>query len=166
LAFEHEVYIGVGSNMGAKADNCRQAIAALAATEGCLLDDESPLYETEPVGLEDQDWFVNGVARIKTDLDPHTLLTGLRAIEWALGRRPEGKKFGPRVLDLDILFFDRMILQTAEVEIPHPRLHERRFVLQPLCDLAGNLVHPVLGKKVRFLLANLKDDKKVVRLVV
>ena len=152
--------------MGAKADNCRQAIAALAISEGCLLDGASPLYETEPVGLEDQDWFVNGVVRIRTDLDPQTLLTRMRAIETALGRRPGGKKFGPRVLDLDILFFDNIILRTAQVVIPHPRLHERRFVLQPLCDLAGELVHPVLGNTVRFLLVNLKDDKKVARLAV
>lgn len=152
--------------MGIKADNCRQGIAAIAASKSCQLDGVSPLYETEPVGVEDQAWFVNGVARIKTDLDPPSLLERLRAIETSLGRRPGGKKFGPRVLDLDILFFDDLILRTGQVEIPHPRLHERRFVLQPLCDLAAELVHPVLGKTVRFLLANLNDGKKVIGLAL
>lgn len=163
LVFEHEAYIGVGSNLGEKAENCRQGVAAIAALKDCVLDGVSPLYETEPVGVEDQAWFINGVARVKTDLDPAALLEGLRAIEISLGRRPDGKKFGPRVLDLDILFFDDMVLRTARVEIPHPRLHERRFVLQPLCDLAAELVHPVSGKTVRFLLDNLKDEKIVVR---
>lgn len=156
----------MGSNLGEKVDNCRQGIAAIAVLKGCLLDGVSPLYETEPVGVQDQAFFVNGVALVKTDLEPLGLLERLRAIETSLGRKPGGKKFGPRVLDLDILFFDNVILRTDRIEIPHPRLHERRFVLEPLCDLAAELVHPVLGKTVRFLLADLKDGKKVVRLAL
>jgi 2-amino-4-hydroxy-6-hydroxymethyldihydropteridine diphosphokinase len=152
--------------MGAKAENCRQGIAAMAGLPRCRLDATSPFYETEPVGMEDQAWFVNGVARVKTNLDPPNLLERLRAIETSLGRRPGGEKGGPRVLDLDILFFDDVVLRTAHVAIPHPKLHERRFVLQPLCDLAPELVHPVLGKTVRFLLANLRDGKRVVRLAL
>jgi 2-amino-4-hydroxy-6-hydroxymethyldihydropteridine diphosphokinase len=166
LAFKHQAYIGVGSNLGEKVDNCRQAIAAIAVLKGCLLDGVSPLYETEPVGVQDQSFFVNAVALVKTDLEPVELLERLRAIETSLGRKPGGKKFGPRVLDLDILFFDNVILRSDRIEIPHPRLHERRFVLEPLCDLAAELVHPVLGKTVRFLLADLKDGKKVVRLAL
>jgi 2-amino-4-hydroxy-6-hydroxymethyldihydropteridine diphosphokinase len=164
LAFEHEAYIGVGSNLGAKVDNCRRAVAVLATGEGCLLDGQSPFYETEPVGLEDQDWFVNGVVRIRTDASPQMLHEQLQAFETALGRRPGGMKYGPRVLDLDILLFDDLILCTDELEIPHPRLHERRFVLRPLCDLASEVVHPVLGQTIQYLLSNLKDGKKVVPL--
>lgn len=152
--------------MGAKAENCCQAISALSAVKGCLLHGQSLFYKTEPVGLEDQDWFVNGAIRIRTALDPQALLAVLRSIEIGLGRSPGGARFGPRVLDLDILFFDNLVLRGPQLEIPHPRLHERRFVLKPLCDLAPEFVHPVLGKTVRFLLSHLDDDKKVIALAL
>lgn len=164
MAFDHEAYIGVGSNLGERESNCHRAIAALAANVGSLLDGQSPFYETEPIGFADQDWFVNGVVRIKTNVGPQVLHEQLQALETALGRRPGGKKYGPRVLDLDILFFDDVVLRTDRLEIPHPRLHERRFVLRPLCDLAPDLVHPVLGQTIQYLLAHLKDSKKVVPL--
>jgi 2-amino-4-hydroxy-6-hydroxymethyldihydropteridine diphosphokinase len=150
--------------VGERAANCHRAITALAACEGCVLDGRSPLYETEPVGLEDQPWFVNAVVRIRTGLRPEALLTRLKALERALGRRPGGPRSGPRVLDLDILFYDDMTLETPDLQIPHPRLHERRFVLQPLCALAPDLVHPVLGKSARSLLQALGDGKKVIPL--
>lgn len=161
---EHSVYIGVGSNVGERAANCRRAIAALAACEDCVLDGQSPLYETEPVDLEDQPWFVNAVVRIRTVSGPEVLFGKLKALERALGRKPGGPKSGPRVLDLDILFYDDMALETPELQIPHPRLHERRFVLQPLCALAPDLVHPVLGKSAHSLLEELVDGKKVIPL--
>ena len=165
LDYKHQAYIGMGSNMGNRAEHCRKALAALAACQGCLVEAASPLYETEPVDFEDQDWFVNGVACLRTGLEPQALLEQLRAIERAMGRSPEGRKFGPRVLDLDILFFNDWILHTTDLEFPHPRLHQRRFVLKPLCDIAPELVHPVLGQTVRSLLSSLKDgEKKVVLL--
>jgi len=157
----HIAYIGVGSNIGKKVDTCRKAIAAVSACENCTLDVQSFFYETEPVGLEDQDWFVNGVIRIRTGLEPKALHKQLQAIEQRLGRRHGGPRFGPRVLDLDILFFDDLIVQTAKLKIPHPRLHERRFVLRPLCDIAPELMHPKVGQTVHWLLSNLKDAKKV-----
>jgi 2-amino-4-hydroxy-6-hydroxymethyldihydropteridine diphosphokinase len=151
--------------MGNRAEHCRKALAALAACQGCVVEAESPLYETEPVDFEDQGWFVNGVACLRTGLEPQALLEQLRAIERAMGRSPEGRKFGPRILDLDILFFNDWILHTTDLEFPHPRLHQRRFVLKPLCDIAPELVHPVLGQTVRSLLSSLKDgEKKVVLL--
>ena len=149
----------MGSNVGHKADNCRKGISAIGACEDCVLEAQSPLYETQPVELEAQDWFVNGVASVRTCLEPEPLLVRLQAIELAMGRRPEGPRFGPRILDLDILFFDDRIIRTSKLQLPHPRLHQRRFVLRPLCDIAPELVHPVLGRMVRSLLSNLKDDE-------
>lgn len=165
LDYKHQAYIGMGSNIGDRAEHCRKAIAALAACKGCLVEAESPLYETEPVDFEEQDWFINGVARVRTCLEPEALLQQLRAIERAMGRRPEGRRFGPRVLDLDILFFNDWILHTTDLEFPHPRLHQRRFMLKPLCDIAPELVHPVLGKTMRSLLSSLKDGEKRVILL-
>jgi len=150
--------------MGPRAENCRQAIAALEALDQCRLAACSPLYETEPVGLKDQAWFVNGVVRLDTDLAPEGLLGRLRAIERAMGRVRGGPKFGPRVLDLDILFFDDLMVSKDGLQIPHPRLHERRFVLQPLYDLAPDLKHPVLERTVQSLLNALQDGQRVVEL--
>ncbi len=127
-----------------------------------MVEAQSPLYETEPVYLESQDWFVNGVIRIRTDLEPDVLFTRLKAIEQAMGRRPGGARFGPRVLDLDILFYNDRILRVGLLQIPHPALHERRFVLKPLCDIASGLVHPVLGRTIQSLLSALEDGGKKV----
>ena len=162
LPYTHTAYIGVGSNIGDKAENCRRAIAAIDRCEGCTVEAKSPLYETEPVHLECQDWFVNGVARIRTDLKPETLLVRLKAVEHGMGRRPGGDKFGPRTLDLDILFYDDRILRTRWLQIPHSRLHQRRFVLKPLCNIAPELVHPVFGQTVQSLLSDLRDGGKKV----
>lgn len=165
MLYNHEAYIGVGSNLGQRADNCRKAMGALAACKGCVLEAESPFYETEPVDFEDQSWFINGVARLRTCLEPEALLQQLHAIERAMGRRREGRKSGPRILDLDILFFNDWIVHTTDLQFPHPRLHKRRFVLQPLCDIAPELVHPVLGETIRSLLASLEDGEKRVILL-
>lgn len=153
----------MGSNIGDKADNCQKGIVAINKCEGCSVEAQSPLYETEPVYL-DQDWFVNGVARLCTDLEPETLYLRLKAIEHAMGRRPGEVRFGPRILDLDILFYDELVLREEMLEIPHPRLHERRFVLKPLCDIAPEFVHPVIGQTVQYLLYDLKDGGKKVML--
>ncbi|MBN1843570.1 MAG: 2-amino-4-hydroxy-6-hydroxymethyldihydropteridine diphosphokinase [Deltaproteobacteria bacterium] len=158
----HAVYIGVGSNVGKREENCRKAISSVAACGGCLLDCQSRLYETEPVGLNEQAWFINGVVRIRTNLQPKALLIQLQDIEQAMGRRPGGPRFGPRVLDLDILFFDDQIVQTTQLQIPHPRLHKRRFVLKPLCDISPELVHPALGQTMQSLLSNLENGGKKV----
>jgi len=160
LDYKHQAFIGVGSNLGDRAENCRNAIEAVSSCVGCVLEAESPLYETEPLYLEDQNWFMNCVALIRTDLSPEALLGRLQAIERNAGRRLEAPKFGPRVLDLDILFFDNLVLRAGGFQVPHPRLHERRFVLKSLCDIAPDFVHPVLGETMSSLLANLKDGGK------
>ncbi len=163
MGYNSTVYIGVGSNVGDKAENCRKGVAAIDGTEGCAVEAESPLYETEPVYLESQDWFLNGVIRIRTDLEPEALFTRLKEIEHSMGRRPGGPRFGPRVLDLDILFYEDRVLNEGMLKIPHPALQERRFVLEPLCDIAPGLVHPVLGQTIESLLSDLEDGGKEVR---
>jgi len=161
----HRAYIGVGSNLGNRVENCRRAIEAVVASEDCVLLAQSPFYETEPVYLEDQGWFVNAAALIRTSLEPEALLARLQAIEQKMGPRGESPRFGPRVVDLDILFFDDLVLQGRDLKVPHPRLHERRFVLRPLSDIAARFVHPLLGETVGSLLASLKDGQKRVLLL-
>ena len=162
LDYKHQAFIGLGSNVGNRADNCRNAIEALSACEGCRLEAQSALYETEPVYLEDQNWFINCAALLRTCLEPEAVLAQLQAIEQGVGRSLDGPKYGPRVLDLDILFFDDLVLEVGQLQVPHPRLHERRFVLKPLCDIAPEHVHPVLGRTVRSLLSGLDDGEKKV----
>jgi 2-amino-4-hydroxy-6-hydroxymethyldihydropteridine diphosphokinase len=159
---KHTVYIGVGSNLGDRAGNCIRGIEAIDRLKECRVEKRSPLYETEPVGYEEQGWFVNGVVKIRTDLEPVILLERLRSIERELGRKPTGIPFGPRVLDFDILLFEDIIIKTEKLTVPHPELHKRRFVLKPLADIAPDIVHPVLKERIITLLENLKDDGKSV----
>jgi 2-amino-4-hydroxy-6-hydroxymethyldihydropteridine diphosphokinase len=112
----------------------------------------SPVYETKPWGYTDQPAFLNQAVAGEANLSPVDLLTHLKKIETTLGRKPTFR-YGPRQIDIDILFYDDLILQTPALILPHPRLHERAFVLAPLADIAPNLVHPGLGKSVRELLA-------------
>ena len=117
----------------------------------------SRFYETEPVDYQDQDWFVNVAVQIETALTPGDLLVALKNIEKKMGRKNTSVRFGPRTLDLDIILYDDLVLQTAALTIPHPRMHERRFVLIPVCDIAPDAVHPINGKTVRQMLAALRD---------
>jgi len=107
------------------------------------------------MNFKDQEWFVNAVVQISTPLDPFGLLDILKAIQRKAGRIKDTVRFGPRILDLDIIFFDDQIIETDQLKIPHPRMHERRFVLQPLCDISPGMVHPVMKKPVSKLLAML-----------
>ena len=152
----HTAYIGVGSNMGDKLANCREGVRTLtASTPDTRLSEISPYYKTEPMDFKEQDWFVNAVVKIETSLDPFGLLEMLKTIQKKAGRVKDIIRFGPRILDLDILFYDDRIIETAQLTIPHPRLHQRRFVLQPLCDISPGMVHPVMKKPIRTLLAML-----------
>ena len=112
----------------------------------------------------DQDWFVNGMVKIETTLSPRHLMTGLKEIEHAMGQFEKSVRFGPRRIDLDIIFYGDRVLNDAVVTLPHPRMHKRRFVLQPLCDIAPKVVHPVLNRSVCMLLAALDDgpDQRVI----
>lgn len=115
---------------------------------------KSPVYETLPWGVTDQPAFLNMVLRGKTQLAPLELLRFLKDLETRLGRRP-AVRYGPRKIDIDILFYDEVVLHTSELTIPHSNLHERAFVLVPMADLAAELVHPVIGRTIRQLLAEL-----------
>lgn len=153
----HTAYVGVGSNLGEKAANSLNGIAALAADGRCRVLKQSKLYQTEPVDYLDQDWFVNAAVKIETDLDPFQLLAALQGIQKKAGRVQDTVRFGPRILDMDIIFFDDAVIDHPDLVLPHPRMHLRRFVLKPLCDLDPMLRHPLLNRTVRDLLDHLED---------
>lgn len=153
----HTAYLSVGSNMGDKLANCVNGLAALTDTGYCRLLAVSRFYQTSPVDYTAQDWFVNAVVKVATRYSPANLLDALLTIQRRCGRIADAIRFGPRVLDMDILFYDDRVIRTAALEIPHPRLHKRVFVLQPICDIDPSIVHPVLGRSVAALLASLDD---------
>ena len=157
-----KVYIGIGSNLGDKRNNCLRAIALLKRIPDCESIEHSGLYMTEPVGVEDQDWYVNGVASLTTALSAQALLRALLSIESRMGRIRR-KKWDSRIIDLDILIFDREVIQEEHLRIPHPLMHARKFVLEPLSELAPELIHPILGVSISELLRKLPEDGQVVR---
>lgn len=150
-----QVLIGFGGNMGHSLQICRDAVQRLAADPELRVLTVSSFYRTEPVPVSDQAWFINGVVLARTALGPKGLLTLLQQIEEGFGRTRE-IRWGPRTLDLDILLFGNLVLALPELQIPHPRLHERRFVLEPACEVAPDWVHPTLGHSMRELLRRLE----------
>ncbi|HPL64270.1 MAG TPA: 2-amino-4-hydroxy-6-hydroxymethyldihydropteridine diphosphokinase [Syntrophales bacterium] len=163
-SFRNEIaFVGVGSNMGEPACNCRDAVDFVSRLPCTRILKNSSLYQTEPAGERDQPWFINGVVEIRTGLGPENLLDQLLDIESRMGRVRD-RRWGPRVIDLDILAYGRDIVRTERLVIPHPELHNRRFVLVPLLEIAPFWVHPVYGISVRGLLDRLEDDLKVFRL--
>lgn len=157
------VYISVGSNLGNKLENCRNGVEALLLSRSSRLLAQSRIYRTEPVDFRDQDWFVNYVIKIDTSLKPGALLRLLQKIQQDAGRIQDTVRFGPRKLDLDILLYDDLIINSPDLEIPHPRMHKRRFVLRPFCDIDSGVVHPVLKENMQSLLSKLKEkNQKVV----
>ena len=157
-------YISIGSNIGDKAGYCLSALERMDQIPGCRLKARSSLYRTEPVGVEGQDWYVNGVAELELELTARALLDRLLAIEKAMGRERR-KKWDSRTLDLDILLFGSEAIREKDLTVPHPLMHERRFVLMPLAELAPDFVHPVLGKTVTELLADVPGDRQQVTLL-
>jgi 2-amino-4-hydroxy-6-hydroxymethyldihydropteridine diphosphokinase len=147
------VYLGLGSNLGDRAATLAAAIQKLDSPEFRFMR-ASGLYETEPMGLKEQPWFLNQVAEFQTTLFPRQLLQRTKKIENELGRR-RGIRNGPRTLDIDILLYGSAIVRSEELEIPHPRFRERRFVLAPLAELNPDLRDPVSGQQVKALLASL-----------
>ncbi len=137
-------FIGMGSNLGKREATLRRALALLDEREDVRVVDVSSLRETDPVGYLDQPRFLNGAARLETDLTPRELLDVLLEVERALGRVREGPRFGPRAIDLDLLLYGDATIDEPGLTLPHPRLHERRFVLEPLHELDPELV--VLGR--------------------
>ena len=156
----HIAYIGIGSNLGDKEYQCERAISEILRTDQNKLLAKSSLFKTKPIGYTSQDWFINGVIKIETDLEPLELLQVLKNIESRLGRK-ESFRWGPRAIDLDILFFDEEKIEMEDLQIPHPRLQERQFVLIPLAEINRNLIHPVLKKSIGELLEHFAEDQGV-----
>lgn len=144
------ISLALGTNLGDRFANLLAAFAALPPAVHVLV--QSPVYETPPWGLASQPAFLNMVLKGETHLVPLALLAHLKRLETKLGRQP-AVRWGPRLIDMDILFYGELVLDIPELILPHPQLHERAFVLVPLADLEPGLVHPVLGKSVRQLLA-------------
>lgn len=155
-------YIGFGANVGDRQATIFRALAALKTTPQMCLRKVSSLYETEAVGYIEQDDFLNGVVEIVTFLTPFVLLQNVQRIEQSLGRKRDFR-WGPRTIDLDILLFDDLVIESKELIIPHQELHNRRFVLQPLAEIAADLRVPRFEKKVTDLLAE-TSDKSAIRL--
>jgi 2-amino-4-hydroxy-6-hydroxymethyldihydropteridine diphosphokinase len=160
LNLSHTAYISVGSNLGNKLENCRSGVAGLANSADIRLIKQSPVYRTEPVDYLEQDWFVNYVVKIETELDPFALLEEIEAVENDAGRVRDTIRYGPRILDLDIILYDDIVLDDAKLTIPHPRMHKRRFVLKPICDIDPDIVHPVLQRTMISLLENLAEKEQ------
>jgi 2-amino-4-hydroxy-6-hydroxymethyldihydropteridine diphosphokinase len=155
------VYLSLGANQGDRLANLRLALARLQTL--ARLEEVSSLYETQPQGMHDQPLFLNAVCRVSTGLEPQALLRFLKNVEREIGRQPGGQRWGPRPIDLDILLYDDRVVDTPELTVPHPRLAERAFVLVPMCELAPELRHPLLGEPMKDLLASLgeKEVRKV-----
>jgi 2-amino-4-hydroxy-6-hydroxymethyldihydropteridine diphosphokinase len=149
-------WIGLGSNLGDREGYLRRALAALDSDPATEVADISTFVETEPVGFLDQPRFLNAAARVETELGPHELLERLLAVELQLGRTRDGPRFGPRTIDLDLLLFGDEVVDEPGLRVPHPRLHERRFVLEPLAELDPGLVVPGHGP-IQTLLAQLES---------
>ena len=153
-----EVFLGLGSNLGEKASNIRRAVALLQPH--CESIELSHLYKTAPVGYLDQDWFLNAVARVQTQLTPGELLQVIQQIEKEL-KRQRTIPNGPRTIDIDILFYDEMIVTSPHLTIPHKGITARRFVLEPMAEIADDFVHPELQKTIKTLLQDCTDHSKV-----
>ncbi|MGD9009341.1 MAG: 2-amino-4-hydroxy-6-hydroxymethyldihydropteridine diphosphokinase [Desulfobacteraceae bacterium] len=156
------VYISIGSNIGDLLNNCCQAIEALRSDPDIHVIGRSPFYRTAPVDFREQDWFLNAALKLQTSVPPIQLLNQIQAVQRMLGRKADTVRFGPRIIDLDIIFYGDQILETAELTLPHPRMHKRRFVLQPICDIDPTIVHPLLRVSVQDLLNQLvTDDQEI-----
>ncbi len=150
------VFIGIGSNLGDRRANCRAAVRMLEE-RGIRVVKTSALIETEPWGVKEQPPFINMALEAETELDPQMLLGALKDIERALGRQ-ETLRWGPRTVDLDILFYDDLVMNGETLRIPHPLLHARDFVLIPLAGIAPDKVHPILKKTIAELRRELEHD--------
>jgi 2-amino-4-hydroxy-6-hydroxymethyldihydropteridine diphosphokinase len=163
----HRAFIGLGTNLGDRAANYRQAIQRIGQLPETRIVRHSSIYETEPVG-DVEGVFLNGVVELETELPAEVLMRRLLAIERTMGRKRGAErrasghgKYWPRIIDLDLLFFDKEIIHTSPLTVPHPRLHERRFVLAPMAELAPALIHPKLNVTISDLLAGLKSPQRV-----
>ena len=156
----NNIFLGIGSNLGDRERNLNEAIAKITKTTGPLVASSS-VYETEPWGFQSDNLFLNMVIKIKTDHSPAGLLEKIFLIEENIGRIRSKIQYSSRLIDIDILLFDNLIIAAKDLKIPHPRMHERRFVLVPLFEIDPDIVHPVLKKTIASLLETCLDKSKV-----
>lgn len=156
-------HIGIGSNLGDALQNCKHAVEEISQIDHISLIASSSFYRTEPIGNEKQDYFINAVIEIVTNLTARELLGYLQKIEINMGR-VIAKKGSPRIIDLDILFYGNDIIKEKDLLVPHPEMHNRRFVLEPLSEIASYFIHPGFGVSVRGLKERL-NDKKIVEVI-
>ena len=165
---QETIFIGFGSNVGDRQDFCDRAIALLKLLPISQVTGVSSYYETEPVdpgGEHGTNWFYNGAVRINSSLGPDRLLEILQETERGLGRT-ESNRQGPRTMDFDILLFGQEVIEQPGLTIPHPRLHQRRFVLEPLVELDPTYIHPTLHRSMHDLLTELQDSSRVRKLAI
>lgn len=154
------VYLGLGSNLGDREKNLKRALKELEILNSVKILKKSSIYETKPVGLKDQNWFLNAVIKMRTQIPPLSLFYLLKGIEKKLGRT-KGKRWGPRQIDLDLLLYDGVIMNEDKLILPHPQMHRRRFVLIPLLELDRRTKHPVLNLTLKRLLENIEKSQEV-----
>jgi len=165
----HRAFIGIGTNLGDRLANYLEALERIGKLRQTRVVRQSSIYETEPVGDVGGSPFLNGAVEVETELPSELLMQQLLAIERSMGRKRERipkaqaqARYKPRKIDLDLLFFDKELIDTPKLQVPHPRLHERRFVLVPMSELAPALIHPRLNVSISELLAGLKSTQRVV----
>jgi 2-amino-4-hydroxy-6-hydroxymethyldihydropteridine diphosphokinase len=154
------VFLGIGTNLGNRKNNLESAVEKIGEYIGKVFHCSS-VYETEPWGFETRDQFLNMVVEVKTKLEPSGVLGRLLMIESLLGRLREGKSYTSRIIDIDILLYNDQVIEKEALVIPHPRMHERKFVLVPLCEIAPEVIHPKFGKDVKSLLKECRDTGRV-----
>ncbi len=161
---DHEIaFISIGSNMGNRLDFCLRAVEGIRRFSTTKVTALSSFFETEPLEMHDQGWFINGVVAVRTGLSPSDLLTRCQEVETALDRK-RTIRYGPRTMDLDILIYGQRVIHSEHLVLPHAKLHRRRFVLTPLAEIAPEVVHPGLHQSVAELLERVPDDHRVRRL--
>ena len=158
------IYLSLGSNMGDRKKNIAEAIDSLEAA-GIKIKKKSAVYETEPVGVKEQEYFYNICLAAKTELDPEDLLKKIKEIEAKNGRLSSAR-WGPRIIDIDILFYNNIIFDNNDLKIPHREILNRKFVLVPMAEIAGNYVHPVIKSKIKDILKNSNLTEKVIKIGV
>jgi len=153
-------FLGIGSNIGDAAANCATAVKRISDVDGVRVLRFSSLYKTQPVGFEEQDWFVNGAVEIRTTLGPRALMNAMQTVEGEMGRE-RCEKWRPRIIDIDILLYGQAVIEEEGLVIPHAELHKRRFALVPLNEIASCAIHPAFGISIGGLVDRLKDKNKV-----
>jgi 2-amino-4-hydroxy-6-hydroxymethyldihydropteridine diphosphokinase len=155
-----KVFLGIGTNLGSRKVNLRKATEMIADHIGKVVN-SSPVYETAPWGFEAENDFLNMVVTVETNLAPAEVLKKILQIESMLGRERNQDRYSSRIIDIDILLYDDLIINENGLKIPHPLMHERKFVLVPLCELAPEMIHPVLKKSMRVLLEKCRDRSRI-----